>query len=110
MPGSDYFSARAAILDSIPLVTMSGRMPQERVAVSLLTYLGNVSTVADSGRDYVDIASRIAQDRSTAAMRAAYLGELLQKSLMFDMGKYVKHFEDALFRAAATPERAERSS
>jgi predicted O-linked N-acetylglucosamine transferase (SPINDLY family) len=110
MPGSDYFSARAAILDSIPLITMSGRMPQERVATSLLTQLGDVSTVAHSGRDYVELACQIAQDCSAAAMRTARLNELLQESLMLNMGEYVKHFEDALLRAAATPECAERSS
>ena len=102
MPGSDYFSTRAAILDSIPLVTMSGRMFGERVALSLLTQLGDTSTVAASGRDYVDLAAQLALDPKARAARAGHLRALLQKSSMADMNQYVTRFEGALFRAAAT--------
>ena len=105
MPGSDYFSARAAILDAIPLVTMSGRMPHERVALSLLSHLGNNATVAASGRDYVEIASVFALDVTARASRADNLRALLEKSSLTDMRQYVKHFENALFRAAAFADR-----
>jgi predicted O-linked N-acetylglucosamine transferase (SPINDLY family) len=115
MPGSDYFSTRAAIQDAIPLVTMSGRMVEERVALSLLSQLGDCSTVAASGRDYVDIAAQLAVDlHLTPTARAArldHLQSLLQKSSLDDMAKFVARFEDALFlaldAAGATPERTE---
>ena len=105
MPGSDYFSARAAILDAIPLVTMPGRMPHERVALSLLSHLGDASTVAASGRDYVEIAAAITLDMTARVSRAGNLRALLQKSSLTDMRQYVKHFENALFRAAAFADR-----
>ena len=104
MPGSDYFSARAAILDAIPLVTMPGRMPHERVALSLLSHLGDALTVAASGRDYIEIAAVIAQDVTACASRADNLRALLQKSSLIDMRQYTRRFEDALFRAAAFAE------
>ena len=101
MPGSDYFSARAAILESIPLVSISGRMFEERVALSLLRCLGDTSTVADSGRDYVDIAAALATDPKARAARSDHLRALLHKSNMADMANYVLRFEEALFHAAA---------
>ena len=113
MPGSDYFSARAAIHDAIPLVTIPGRLFEERVALSLLTQLGDCSTVAASGRDYVALATQLAQDlNSSPTARAASVDRrraLLAKSPLADMKQYVAHFEDALFRASgagAIPARA----
>ncbi len=62
IPGSDYCSTVTAIQQGIPLVSMPGRMPEERVALSIMTHLGDVSTIAASGRDYVDIAVSLATD------------------------------------------------
>ena len=101
MPGSDYFSTRAAILDAIPLVTISGRMLEERVALSLLTGLGETSTVVASGGDYVELAAQLATDAIMRASLADHLRRLLQKSPIADMTRYVTRFEDALFRATA---------
>ncbi|MEO8384582.1 MAG: hypothetical protein ABI583_05030, partial [Betaproteobacteria bacterium] len=100
MPGSDYFSARASILNAIPLVTMPGRMFEERVALSLLTRVGGVALVADSGRDYVNLAAKMATDPAAVREAAAKLSALLQTSEIGNMGKYVANVEDALFRAA----------
>ena len=101
MPGSDYFSTRAAILDAIPLVTISGRMFEERVALSLLTGLGETSTVVASGGDYVELAAQLATDPIVRGVLADHLRRLLQKSPIADMTRYVTRFEDALFRATA---------
>ena len=113
-PGSDYFSTRAAIHDAIPLVTMPGRMFEERVAISLLIHLGDRSTVAASGRDYVDIAAKLVQELTASptarASRTDRQRELLRKSPIGDMRRYVTQFEAALFRAAASgavPDRTE---
>ena len=100
MPGSDYFSARAAILEAIPLVTMSGRMFEERVAFSLLSHLGETSTVAASGRDYIDIAAQLALNPEKRAIKADHMRALLRASPMTDMTQYVGRFEDVLIRAA----------
>ena len=68
LPGSDYHSAVTAVQQGIPLVSMPGKMPEERVALSIMTHHGDVSTIAASGRDYVDIAVKLAGD--PAARRA----------------------------------------
>ncbi len=102
MPGSDYFSARAAILEAIPLITISGRMFEERVALSLLSHLGDASTVVASGRDYVDIATQLALNPEKRAAKADHMRTLLLASPMADMTQYVGRFEDVLIRAAAT--------
>ena len=116
MPGSDYFSTRAAIHDAIPLVTMSGRMFEERVARSLLSHLGDHSTIAASGRDYVEIAAKLVRELNASptarSARTDRQRELLRQSPIADMRRYVAQFEDALFRAAASgavPEKAEIS-
>lgn len=102
MPASDYFSTRAAIVDSIPLVTMSGRMPEERVALSLLSQLGDTSTVTASGRDYVEFAMQLALDSKLRTAQVDHMRALRQLSPISDMANYVVRFEDALFRAAAS--------
>ena len=101
MPGSDYFTARAAILDAITLVGVSGRMFGERVALSLLGHLGDASTVVASGRDYVDLAAQLATDPQARAARARHLRALLLNASLTDMAGYVARLEVALFRVAA---------
>ena len=100
MPGSDYFTTRAAILDAIPLVGVSGRMFGERVALSLLSHLGDASMVVASGRDYVDLAAQLALEIAARAARAAHLQTLLASSSATDMPGYVGRLEAALFRVA----------
>ncbi|MEQ1518255.1 MAG: hypothetical protein ABL931_17380, partial [Usitatibacteraceae bacterium] len=107
MPGSDYFSTRAAILDAIPIVTTSGRMFEERIAFSMLTQLGDTSTVGESGRDYVDIATRLATDKGARAESASRMRRLLSASALLDATGYVARFEAALFTMTATPRAAQ---
>ena len=106
MPGSDYFSTRAAIQDAIPIVTIPGRMFEERVALSLLTQLGDLSTVAASGRDYVELAAKLALDLISSPNARARSAEkrrlLLENSTLADMNQYATQFEKALFRAIAS--------
>ena len=106
MPGSDYFSTRAAIQDAIPIVTIPGRMFEERVALSLLTQLGDLSTVAASGRDYVELAAKLALDLISSPIARARSTEkrrlLLENSTLADMNQYATQFEKALFRAIAS--------
>lgn len=101
LPGSDYFSARAAILDAIPLVTMSGRMFEERVALSLLSALGDASTVTASGRDYVEVAAQLACDAKARDARAQQMRAQLQSSGLLNTPAWVARFEDALVGAVA---------
>ena len=109
MPSSDYFSARAAVQDAIPFVTIPGRPFQERVGLSLLTHLGDRTTVAASGRDYVELAAKMVLDLAVSASSrvtiAAHRQSLLAQSPLADINQYVAHLEDALFRVVgAQPE------
>ena len=98
MPGSDYFSARAAIQGAIPIVTMSGRLFEERVARTLLMHLGDTGMVAESGRDYVDIAMRLAADKDKYV---DILRALKADSPLIDIKNYLANVEAALIRVAA---------
>ena len=46
----------------VPVVTLLGKRHGERTAYSILANLGVTETVAQSGREYVDIAARLAND------------------------------------------------
>ena len=46
----------------VPVVTLVGKRHGERSAYSILSNLGVMHTVAQGGRDYVDIAARLAED------------------------------------------------
>ena len=46
----------------VPVVTLLGKRHGERTAYSILANLGVTETVAQSGREYVDIAARLATD------------------------------------------------
>ena len=46
----------------VPVVTLLGKRHGERTAYSILANLGVTETVARSGREYVDIAARLATD------------------------------------------------
>ncbi len=110
LPGSDYFSARAAILDAIPIVTMPGRMSEERVALSMLSQLGEVAGVAASGGDYIELAVKLANDLSLRTAQCERMRTLLQSSSLNDMAQYVGRFEDALIRAVTDAANREESA
>ena len=46
----------------VPVVTLAGRRHGERTAYTILANLGATATVANSGREYVEIAVRLATD------------------------------------------------
>ena len=100
-PGSDYFSARASLLGGIPLVTMPGRLFEERVALSLLSHLGNEAAFAASGRDYVDLAASLANDPEARQRQVASQSALVHASSLDDMNKYATNIEDALVLTVA---------
>ena len=54
----------------VPVVTLLGKRHGERTAYSILANLGVTETVAQSGREYVDIAARLATDARIHARRA----------------------------------------
>ena len=100
VPGSDYTSVRASILEGIPVVTMPGRMPAERVGTTLMTHLRLTSGIAQSGRDYVDIAARWASNPAERMRHSAHARtvwrEASQTGAPFSMEAYTSRIEAAV--------------
>ncbi len=105
LPGSDYFSALTSLHQGIPLVSLSGRMPEERMALSLMTHLGETSTIAASGRDYVDFAAALALDSVERKRLVMRLQSLWPQSSgeggALSMRSYTQRLENALEAANA---------
>ena len=60
-------SQREAIEAGVPVVTLVGRRHGERTSYSILANLGVEATVAQTGREYVELAVRLADDAPFAA-------------------------------------------
>ena len=60
VPMNDYASVRAGLTQGIPVVSMSGQMPYERLGMTIFKHLGLESMIAQSGREYVDVAAELA--------------------------------------------------
>ncbi len=85
----------------VPVVTLCGRTHGERTGFSILTNLGVTSTIAMSGREYVDIAVRLADD---TAFRDSVRREILARvadSPVTDMQGYARRLEAAYVEALA---------
>jgi len=82
MPYGGVNGTLEALDMGVPVVTLVGRRHGERTSYSILKNLGVEATVAHSGRDYVELAVRLAQDRRfmadvRAAIRAGIAGSAL---------------------------------
>ena len=97
LPASDYHSVVTSVQQGIPLVSMPGKMPEERVALSILTHLGDVTTIAASGRDYVDIAAMLATNPAARGDLATRLRTRWDQStadgMPFSMTAFVRRCE-----------------
>jgi len=83
----------------VPVVTLVGKRHGERTSYSILRNLGVTATIAETGRDFVDIAARLAEDPAFARdVRAAIAAGLAQSPLV-DMPAHTRHLE-AAYRAA----------
>lgn len=83
----------------VPVVTLVGARHGERTAYSMLANLGVMQTVATTGRQYVDIAVRLATDAAFAAEVKAAIRTGLEHSPLTDMGAHTRHLEQAYLRA-----------
>jgi predicted O-linked N-acetylglucosamine transferase (SPINDLY family) len=83
----------------VPVVTLVGKRHGERTSFSILSNLGVTATVAETGREFVDIAARLADDPAfMREVRTAIAGGLAQSPLT-DMTAHTRHLEEA-YRAA----------
>jgi predicted O-linked N-acetylglucosamine transferase (SPINDLY family) len=83
----------------VPVVTLAGRRHQERTSYSILANLGVTETVAQGGREYVEIAVRLADDAAFMASVRAAIGIRLADSPLTDMAGHTRHLEAAYLAA-----------
>ncbi len=101
MPYGGVNGTLEALDMGVPVVTLCGRRHGERSAYSILENLGVAATVAHSGREYVDLAVRLAEDPAfMAEVRAAILRGLAHSPLTDRVG-HMRALEAAYERAIA---------
>ena len=66
MPFGGVNGSMEALAMQVPVVTLVGRRHGERTTYSILANLGVAETVAQSGREYVEIAVRLASDATSS--------------------------------------------
>ena len=88
-----------ALAMGVPVVTLVGRAHAERSSYSILTNLGAALTVATSGREYVDIAVRLATDAAFGAEVRAAIRAGLERSPLTDMDAHTRNLEQAYVEA-----------
>ncbi|MDH5288066.1 MAG: tetratricopeptide repeat protein [Betaproteobacteria bacterium] len=88
----------------VPVVTLLGKRHGERTAYSILANLGVTQTVAHSGRDYIEIAARLADDPAFMREVREAIRAGLAVSPLVDATAHARHLEAAYL--AALRERA----
>ncbi len=91
-------SAASSMAEGVPLVTLCGQTHRERVATSVMTYLGIIDTIAQTEADYVEVAIGLAQDRSRREALAKRIREALPGNDVA-MTSYTRSLEAALHEA-----------
>jgi predicted O-linked N-acetylglucosamine transferase (SPINDLY family) len=90
-----------ALAMGVPVVTLVGKRHGERSTYSILANLGVTATVAHGGREYADIAVRLATDPAFMAEVRAAVRANLQASVLTDIDAHARHLEAAYLRAIA---------
>jgi predicted O-linked N-acetylglucosamine transferase (SPINDLY family) len=85
----------------VPVVTLVGQTHGERTGYSILSHVGETRTVATSGKEYVDIAVRLATDRDFAREVRASLRARMSDPAVIDPRVYVRNLEKAYDAALA---------
>lgn len=83
----------------IPVVTFVGKRHSERTSYSILTNLGVSATIARTGREYVDIAVRLAEDPAFAVDVRTAIRTGLAHSPLTDRMLHTRNLERAYLRA-----------
>jgi predicted O-linked N-acetylglucosamine transferase (SPINDLY family) len=101
MPYGGVNGTLEALDMGVPVVTLVGKRHGERTSYSILANLGVTQTVADTGREYVDIAVRLAQDPAFMREVRAAIGAGLANSPLTDMPGHARNLERAYLAALA---------
>lgn len=84
-----------ALWMGVPVVSLRGHRHAARVGASILTHLGRPEWIADDAREYIEVAKRLASDRSALADCRATLRSTLATSSLCDATGFVAKLERA---------------
>lgn len=101
MPFGGVNGTLEALDMGVPVVTLLGKRHGERTSYSILANLGVTDTVASSGREYVDLAARLADDAAFLEGVRARIREGLADSALTDMPAHTRALERAYIVALA---------
>lgn len=87
---------------NVPVVTLAGKRHGERTSYSILENLGVRDTIAQSGRDYVSIAERLANDAAFRAGVRRAIAAGIAASPLVDMPRHARNLEAAYLSAIET--------
>jgi protein O-GlcNAc transferase len=85
----------------VPVVTLLGKRHGERTAYSILANLGVTATIALSGREYVDIAGRLADDAAFMSDVRTAIRAGIARSTLTDRVAHTRALERAYIDALA---------
>jgi predicted O-linked N-acetylglucosamine transferase (SPINDLY family) len=88
-----------ALEAGVPVVTIVGRRHGERTSYSILANLGVTATIAQTGREYVDLAVRLAGDAAFAAQVRSAIARGLAGSPLTELDAHARHLEAAYLEA-----------
>jgi len=88
-----------ALAMGVPVVTLVGKRHGERSTYSILANLGVTATVAQGGREFVDIAARLASDAAFMADVRGAIRSGIENSVLTDMPAHTRNLEAAYLRA-----------
>jgi len=79
----------------VPVVTLVGKRHGERTTYSILETLGVRATIAQTGREFGDIAERLANDAAFRASVERDIAAGIAKSSFTDMEAHARNLESA---------------
>jgi predicted O-linked N-acetylglucosamine transferase (SPINDLY family) len=99
MPYGGVNGTLEALDMGVPVVTLAGRRHGERTSYSILANLGVLETAAQSGREYVEIAVRLADDPAFMAGVRERIRDRIAHSPLTDMAAHTRNLEAAYVAA-----------
>jgi predicted O-linked N-acetylglucosamine transferase (SPINDLY family) len=108
MPYTGGDTTAAALDAGVPLVTRVGARHAERMSYSILMSLGLTQTIAQTDDGYVELAVRLALDRTFRDETSAAIRLAMADPAATDPVRYARALEDAYVRALAAKSSATR--
>jgi predicted O-linked N-acetylglucosamine transferase (SPINDLY family) len=97
-PYNGHTTSLDALWMGVPVVSLCGERPVSRAGLSQLSNLGLSGLVAHSEDEYVDLATRLANDLPRLKDLRANLRQRLEKSVLMDGPRFARQIE-ACYRA-----------